>query len=65
MAIAFDNENDHQFRRPVATGRETCIEHQVEELWTLDRDFHAYPDLRSRNPLVASLHEPMAHYQRT
>jgi uncharacterized protein len=42
-----------------------CIEHQVEEFWTLDRDFQAYPDLRTRNPLIASLHEPVAVYQRS
>jgi uncharacterized protein len=35
-----------------------CIEHHVEEFWTLDRDFELYPDLRTRNPLIASLHEP-------
>jgi uncharacterized protein len=40
-----------------------CIEHHVEEFWTLDRDFQLYPDLRSRNPLIASLHEPMAMYE--
>jgi uncharacterized protein len=40
-----------------------CIEHQVEEFWTLDRDFELYPDLRTRNPLIASLHEPMPAYR--
>jgi uncharacterized protein len=40
-----------------------CIAHQVEEFWTLDRDFQRFPDLRSRNPLVASLHEPMGIYR--
>jgi predicted nucleic acid-binding protein len=42
-----------------------CIEHQVEEFWTLDRDFQRFPDLRLRNPLVASLHEPMVSYRST
>jgi uncharacterized protein len=40
-----------------------CIEHQVEEFWTLDRDFQLYPDLRTRNPLIASLHEPVSVYR--
>lgn len=35
-----------------------CIAHRVEELWTCDRDFDRFPDLRTRNPLVPSLHEP-------
>ncbi|MCD6675454.1 MAG: PIN domain-containing protein [Burkholderiaceae bacterium] len=35
-----------------------CIGHRVEELWTCDRDFDRFPDLRIRNPLVPSLHEP-------
>jgi uncharacterized protein len=42
-----------------------CIEHQVEEFWTLNRDFHRFPDLRLRNPVVASLHEPMVSYRST
>lgn len=36
-----------------------CIEHGIEELWTADRDFSRYPDLRTRNPLVPTLHEPL------
>ena len=35
-----------------------CLGHRVEELWTCDRDFDRFPDLRTRNPLVPSLHEP-------
>lgn len=35
-----------------------CIGHRVEELWTCDRDFDRFPDLRTRNPLVPSLHDP-------
>jgi toxin-antitoxin system PIN domain toxin len=35
-----------------------CIEHAVEEFWTADRDFNRYPDLRTRNPLIPTLHEP-------
>jgi uncharacterized protein len=30
-----------------------CLEHGVRELWTSDRDFGRFPDLRTRNPLVA------------
>jgi uncharacterized protein len=40
-----------------------CLEHQVKEFWTLDRDFQLYPDLRTRNPLIASLHEPVSVYR--
>jgi toxin-antitoxin system PIN domain toxin len=29
-----------------------CLEHGVRELWTADRDFGRFPDLRTRNPLV-------------
>lgn len=29
-----------------------CLAHGVTELWTLDRDFSWYPDLRTRNPLA-------------
>lgn len=28
-----------------------CLRHGVEELWTIDRDFSRFPDLRVRNPL--------------
>lgn len=35
-----------------------CLGHGVEELWTSDRDFARFPDLRTRNPLIPSLHEP-------
>ena len=31
-----------------------CLEHGVRELWTADRDFSRFPQLRTRNPLVAS-----------
>jgi toxin-antitoxin system PIN domain toxin len=34
-----------------------CLGHGVEELWTRDRDFARYPDLRTRDPLVPGLHE--------
>jgi toxin-antitoxin system PIN domain toxin len=30
-----------------------CLQHGVDELWTADRDFSRFPELRSRNPLVA------------
>jgi toxin-antitoxin system PIN domain toxin len=29
-----------------------CLHHGVEELWTADRDFSIFPQLRTRNPLV-------------
>ena len=29
-----------------------CLQHQVSELWTVDRDFSRFPSLRTRNPLV-------------
>jgi toxin-antitoxin system PIN domain toxin len=32
----------------------TCIEHNVAELWTADRDFSRFPGLRTRNPLVSA-----------
>ena len=31
----------------------TCLDHDVTELWTADRDFSRFPGLRTRNPLVA------------
>lgn len=36
-----------------------CLEHDVAELWTSDRDFSRFPDLRTRDPLIPSLHEPI------
>lgn len=30
-----------------------CIGHGVSELWTADRDFSLFPELKTRNPLVA------------
>lgn len=30
-----------------------CVAHGVRELWSADRDFGAFPRLRTRNPLVA------------
>jgi predicted nucleic acid-binding protein len=29
-----------------------CRTHGVRELWTADRDFSRFPNLRTRNPLV-------------
>lgn len=29
-----------------------CVGHGVDELWTADRDFSYFPELRTRNPLV-------------
>lgn len=30
-----------------------CLGHGVTELWTADRDFSYFPQLRTRNPLIA------------
>jgi toxin-antitoxin system PIN domain toxin len=30
-----------------------CLLHGVKELWSADRDFHAFPALKVRNPLIA------------
>lgn len=30
-----------------------CIQHGVRELWTADRDFNRFPELKTINPLVA------------
>jgi hypothetical protein len=30
-----------------------CIHHGVSELWTADRDFSRFPELKVRNPLVS------------
>jgi toxin-antitoxin system PIN domain toxin len=32
-----------------------CLEHDVRELWTADRDFSRFPALRTRNPLTEEL----------
>lgn len=32
-----------------------CLDHDVAELWTADRDFTRFPALRTRNPLVATV----------
>jgi toxin-antitoxin system PIN domain toxin len=29
-----------------------CLEHDVHELWTADRDFSRFPQLKTRNPLA-------------
>ena len=29
-----------------------CLHHGVRELWTADRDFSAFPQIKARNPLV-------------
>ena len=39
-----------------------CLTHRIEELWTVDRDFARFPDLRTRNPLIPSLNEPVVAY---
>jgi|SRR5579872_3531692 len=31
-----------------------CLHHGVGELWTADRDFSAFPQLKTRNPLVTN-----------
>ena len=30
-----------------------CLHHGVAELWSADRDFGRFPELRVRNPLIA------------
>lgn len=30
-----------------------CIDHGLRQLWTVDRDFSYFPELTTRNPLVA------------
>jgi len=30
-----------------------CLHHGIDELWSADRDFSRFPDLRVRNPLVS------------
>ena len=30
-----------------------CLQHGVRELWTADRDFSLFPDLKTRNPMVS------------
>jgi len=30
-----------------------CLENGVRELWTADRDFSRFPELKTRNPLSA------------
>jgi len=30
-----------------------CISHGIKTLWTADRDFSRFPDLRTHNPLVS------------
>ena len=29
-----------------------CLEHGVRELWSADRDFTRFPNLKVRNPLI-------------
>jgi hypothetical protein len=29
-----------------------CLSHGVRELWTIDRDFSRFPELKARNPLI-------------
>jgi toxin-antitoxin system PIN domain toxin len=31
-----------------------CLHHGVDELWTADRDFSAFPQLSTRNPLIVA-----------
>ena len=31
-----------------------CLNHGVTELWTADRDFSLFPELKTRNPLLAT-----------
>jgi predicted nucleic acid-binding protein len=41
-----------------------CIQHGVEELWTADRDYSRFPQLRVRNPLIPTgVNEPRGRYK--
>jgi len=40
----------HAFDAAIAA---TCLRNGVSELWTADRDFSRFPELRTRNPLLA------------
>ena len=31
-----------------------CLNHRVAELWTADRDFSLFPELKTRNPLLGA-----------
>lgn len=31
-----------------------CLNHGITELWTADRDFSLFPELKTRNPLLAT-----------
>ena len=31
-----------------------CLNHRVSELWTADRDFSLFPELKTRNPLLGA-----------
>ena len=43
-------------RRPLdARIAAICLSHGVTELWTVDRDFSRFPDLRVRDPLASRL----------
>ena len=33
--------------------RDICLSHGVNELWTADRDFSRFPELKTHNPLTA------------
>ena len=36
-----------------------CLSHGVRELWTADRDFSRFPDLRTVNPLIGDRVPPV------
>lgn len=39
-----------------------CLQHGVVELWSMDRDFSRFPQLRTVNPLIPRANEPRARY---
>jgi toxin-antitoxin system PIN domain toxin len=66
LVLLSESENYwEQLRASIRAGRVTgpqvhdarvaalCLEHGVAELWTVDRDFGRFPELKVRNPLVA------------
>ena len=64
VALAESDRHWSELRALVTAGRVTgarvhdariaaiCMQHGVRELWSADRDFSRFPDLRTGNPLV-------------
>ena len=64
VLLAESHEYWQRLRSMIGTGRiagpqvhdariaALCLDHGVEELWTADRDFSRFPELKVRNPLI-------------